>query len=179
MFCCLLLLNKLFSFVHPCRSAGCCYRKFRVSLTVSVWVTLLPLPPAGSEVWSQVQVVCVWVPVWVGVVSSSELTWQSVIWSLLDNKEWIYKVLPVSGWISRWRYDSEEILTHRAVQAWSLIKRQKFGGDRTLHTGVMTTSCPLARDDPSPHFNVYTPWVNVKILIMIQWLDWALLSCLV
>ena len=75
MFCCLLLLNKLFSFVHPCRSAGCCYRKFRVSLTVSVWVTLLPLPPAGSEVWSQVQVVCVWVPVWVGVVSSSELTW--------------------------------------------------------------------------------------------------------
>ena len=103
----------------------------------------------------------------------------SVIWSRLDNAEWIYKVLPVSGWISRWRYDSEEILTHRAVQAWSLIRRQKFGGDRTLHTGVMTTSCPLARDDPSPHLNVYTVWGNVTILIMVQWLDWALLSCIV
>ena len=67
----------------------------------------------------------------------------SVIRSRLDNAEWIYKVLPVSGWISRWRYDTEEILTHRAVQAWSLIRRQKFGGDRTLHTGVMTTSCPI------------------------------------
>ena len=48
------------------------------------------------------------------------------------------------------RYDSEEILTHRAVQAWTVIRGQKSGGDRTLHTGVMTTSCPLARDDPSP-----------------------------
>ena len=57
--------------------------------------------------------------------------------------------------ISRWRYDPEEILTHRAVQAWTLIIKQKFGGDRTMHSGVMTTSSPLARDEPSPYLNVY------------------------
>ena len=103
----------------------------------------------------------------------------SVILSRLDNAEWIYKVLPVSGWISRWRYDTEEILTHRAVQAWSLIRRQKFGGNRTLYTGVMTTPSPLARDDPSPHLNVYMVWGIVTILTMVQWLDWPLLSCIV
>ena len=114
----------------------------------------------------------------INIWSCSGQDWDhgSVIRSRLDNAQCIYKVLPVSGWISRWRYDSEEILTHRAVQAWSLIRRQKFGGDRTLHTGVMTTSCLLARDDPSPDLNVYTGWGNVTIPTMVQWLDWPLLS---
>ena len=74
---------------------------------------------------------------------------RSVVRGRLDNAEWIHKVLPVSWRISRWRYDTEEILTHRAVQAWTLIMRQQFGGDRTMHTGVMTTSSPLVKDEPS------------------------------
>ena len=41
---------------------------------------------------------------------------------------------------------TEEILTHRAVQAWTLITRQTFGGDRTMYSGVMTTLSHFAID---------------------------------
>ena len=53
--------------------------------------------------------------------SGQDCDHRSAARSRLDNAEWINKVLPVSGRISRWRYDTEEILTHRAVQAWPLI----------------------------------------------------------
>ena len=33
-----------------------------------------------------------------------------------------------------------------------------------MHTGVMTTSSPLAKDEPSPYLNVYTVWGNVPSL---------------
>ena len=85
----------------------------------------------------------------------------------MDNANWIYKVLPVSWRISRWRCYVEVILTHRGVQAWTLIMRQKFGSDRTMHSGVMTTSSLLAKDEPSPDLNVYTVWGNVTILTMV------------
>ncbi|CAB1450886.1 unnamed protein product [Pleuronectes platessa] len=69
-------------------------------------------------------------------------------------------------------YDEQQELDKRAVDynpqcysssfqtkfaaAWTLIMRQEFVCDRTMHSGVMTTSSPLAKDEPSPYLNVYT-----------------------
>ena len=80
--------------------------------------------------------------------SGQDCDYRSACVGRLDNAAWIHKVLPVSWQISRWLYDTEEILTHRAVQDWSLIMRQKFDIDRTMHRGVMTTSSPLAKEEP-------------------------------
>ena len=84
----------------------------------------------------------------------------SVGGAITDNVQGRQTKRPVSQGISRWPYDPDLILTHRAVQAGTLIMWHHFGADLTKPSGVMTTSSPLAKEQPSPNLNVSTVWEN-------------------
>ena len=67
--------------------------------------------------------------------SGQDCDHRSVVWGRLDNAEWIYKVLPVSWLISRWRYDPEEKYWHI-----ELFRLGLWSWDRSL---VVIGQCTL------------------------------------
>ena len=74
-------------------SDGQCYKNLIITL-ISSW----RWPCTNINIWS---------------CAGQDCDYRSAFGGRLNKAEWIHKVLPVSWRINRWRYDTQEILTHR------------------------------------------------------------------
>ena len=55
-------------------------------------------------------------------------------------------LLPVG---SRWRYDSDPVLTHRSVQGGAFMKHNKFWHDKMMYAKGIAKSIVMAKDHNS------------------------------